>query len=61
MAPADDILPHIICEAQSLLTDQTQDGDVAISALRIVLQHWISWAKPAVVPRFGLLRSCLIT
>ena len=37
-------------EDRSLLTDQA-DGDVAVVALRIVLQHWISWSKPAVVPR----------
>eukprot|EP00435_Cladocopium_sp_Y103_P028280 s2554_g7.t1 len=34
----------------------SEEGDVAVMALRIVLQHWISWSKPAVVP-FATLRS----
>jgi hypothetical protein len=49
MAYADDIMSTI--EDPSLLTDLAEDGDVAVVALRIVLQHWISWSKPAVVPR----------
>ncbi|CAL1170820.1 unnamed protein product [Cladocopium goreaui] len=43
-------------EDLSLLTDLAEDGDVAVVALRIVLQHWISWSKPAVVPS-ATLRS----
>ena len=48
MAYADDIMSTI---EDPSLTDLAEDGDVAVVALRIVLQHWISWSKPAVVPR----------